>query len=110
MFDGKLNSEGFPEWTESGFRKAYENVPPDPETDMLYIVAGTQRQARQFARKHAIYPPKWRMVNNEKDLLGAVGNVVYVGSYYERQDLMKIKEMVSICIDAGHLKVVELDG
>lgn len=109
MFEGKRNSDGFPEWTESEFKKAYENEPPRPETDMLYIVAGTMKQASLFARQHRIYPKKWRMVSDASVLDGAEGNVIYIGSYYERKDLMEIKEAVAIGIGAGHLKVVDIN-
>jgi len=109
MFAGKRNSDGLPEWTESEFRKAYENKWTEPETDMIWIVAGTMRQASLFARKHGIYPPKWRMVSEATQLAGVSGNVVYVGSYYERRDLMDIKEVVSIGIETGKLKVIEMD-
>lgn len=109
MFKGKKNSDGFSEWTEAGFKQAYEQEPPEPEK-MIYVVAGTPKQASQFARKHGLYPKKWKSISDVNDLKGAVGTIFYVGSFYERQDLMKIKEEVAIGIQQGRLKVSHWDG
>jgi len=102
MFEGKLNSDGLPEWTRKGMESEMD---PEP----FYIVAANLRMAVQFARSHAIYPRHWRYVEDANTLKGAHGKLIYATGWYNRQDIMKIKEMASIGIETGTLKVVELD-
>jgi len=113
--DGKNGWEEIPKpqldiKTEQEFNRAYLN--PYPELNptpagMIYVVAGTVKQAKDYARKHGIFPRNYTYVSRSQDIKGVSGSVVYVGTWYQRPDLMNVKEEVHNGIQAELLTVID---
>lgn len=64
---------------------------------MIYIVAGTMREAHQYAKEHNLVPNKdWRYVSGEHSLRGLQGplNIVRTGTYNTRRDINHIEEAI----------------
>ena len=75
--------------------------------DMIYIVAGNVQQAKQYAKAHGIYPPKWSFVSSPDVLIGASGSVLFVGTFYERKDKFDVAAAVEVAVEEGRLARIE---
>lgn len=80
-----------------------------PQKEMIYVVAGRIEEARKWARKHGVYPPNWRFVEGVNSLNGVRGSVVYVGTFYQRQDIAEIETFVHVEIETGTLRKLDTD-
>lgn len=66
---------------------------------MIYILAKTFDQAREYARKHVIGAERitWRFISDAGSMRGIVyPNVCRIGNYWERPDIMSIEEMLAV--------------
>lgn len=69
-----------------------------------YIIAGTYREAAEWALDHDIQPEDFTPVNDPRDLYGlALTNeqVVYTGNYTDRRDFNAVHRAARAALHAG---------
>ena len=74
---------------------------------LLYVISGNYNEFVGYALAHSLPPHKLVYVDDPRKLRGVrVENYVYVGTYYKRNDINKINDMLACSYKNAMLKEV----